>query len=278
MAITMKSNNYKIAVLVALLALGLAAFATIMLVKTDAPAAPVGTVLITGSNRGIGLEFARQYAAKGWTVIATHRQDTVPESLKSLTDQYASVRAERMDVLRHDEIDALASKLRDTPIDVLINNAGIMGTGDPASAQTFGTLNHDLFDRYMRTNALGPIKVAEAFLPHVAASNLKKIVNISSSSGMVSRPPPHSKNMWYRASKTALNGLMVSMVPAARESGVSVTMFEPGWTWTGKNEKNRHAEQREPAEVVALMIETIAGLTLDDTGRFLTNNGETQPW
>ena len=86
-----------------------------------------------------------------------------------------------MDVLRHEEIDALAAKLRDTPIDVLINNAAIMGTGDPASAQTFGTLDYALFDIYMHTNALGPLKVAKSFLPHVAASNLKKIVNISSS-------------------------------------------------------------------------------------------------
>ena len=273
----MKSNQYKFTVVAALLAAVLAVVAVII-VKNSQSEAPVGTVLITGSNRGIGLEFARQYAAKGWTVIATHRRDTVPESLKSLSEQYESVRAERMDVLRHDDIDALAARLRDTPIDVLINNAGIMGTGDPASAQVFGTLNHDLFERYMRTNALGPIKVAEAFFPHVAASDLKKIDNISSSSGMVSRPPRRSRSLWYRASKTALNGLMVSIVPAARESGVSVTLFEPGWTWTGKNESKRHPDQLEPAEVAAAMIETIDGLTLKDTGRFLTREGRTQPW
>ncbi len=257
--------------------MGLAVIAAIV-VKTSVSGAPVGTVLITGSNRGIGLEFATQYAAKGWKVIATYRGDTVPESLKFLADQYASVRAERMDVLRHDEIDALAAKLRDTPIDVLINNAGIMGTDDSPSAQTFGTLDYDLFEIFVRTNALGPLKVAESFLPHVAASNLKKIVNISSSSGMVSRPPRASTNLWYRASKTALNGMMVSIVPAARESGVSVTMFEPGWTWTGQDERNRDPAQLEPAEVVASLIETIEGLTLEDTGRFLNRQGETQPW
>jgi NAD(P)-dependent dehydrogenase (short-subunit alcohol dehydrogenase family) len=273
----MKSNTYKIAVVVALLVFGLGVIAAII-VKSEVSEAPVGTVLITGSNRGIGLEFATQYAAKGWTVIATHRRDTVPESLKSLTEKYGSVSAERMDVGSHDEIDALAAKLRDTPIDVLINNAGIMGTGDPASAQTFGTLNHDLFEIYMRINALGPIKVAESFLPHVAASNLRKIINISSSSGSLTSPRGHSRNMWYRASKTALNGLMVSMVPTARKSGVSVTMFEPGWTWTGKNEKQRDPAQLEPAEVVTSMIETIDGLTLEDTGQFIRREGDTQPW
>ena len=260
-----------------LLVLGLAAAAAIVL-RSNVAVAPTGTVLITGSNRGIGLEFAKQYAAKGWTVIATHRRDDVPDSLRLLRDQYPSVRIEKLDVLNHDEIDALAAKLQGTPIDLLINNAGIMSTGDPASAQTFGTLNYDLFDIYMRINALGPIKVAESFLPHVAASNLKKIVNISSSAGRVSRPPPHSGNMWYRASKTALNGLMVTMVPTASKSGVSVTMFEPGWTWTGKNDKNRQEGQLDPAEVVAAMIDTIEGLTLEDTGRFLARDGDTQSW
>jgi NAD(P)-dependent dehydrogenase (short-subunit alcohol dehydrogenase family) len=273
----MKSSGFKIAVAAGGLAVGLAIVAAIV-IKFGMSEAPVGTVLITGSNRGIGLEFATQYAAKGWKVIATHRGDKVPESLKSLADQYGSVSIERMDVLRHDEVDALAAKLRGTPIDLLINNAGIMGTGDPASAQTFGTLNYDLFEIYMRTNALGPLKVAESFLPHVAASNLKKIVNISSSAGRVSSPPHHSGNLWYRASKTALNGMMVTIVPAARESNVSVTMFEPGWTWTGQNENNRQPGQLDPAEVVAEMIATIEGLTLEDTGRFLMRDGDTQPW
>ena len=274
----MKSNSVKNAVVAVLLAVGLAAIAAIIVVETEDSEAPIGTVLITGSNRGIGLEFARQYAAKGWTVIAAHRRDTVPESLKSLADNYGTVSVERMDVLSHEEIDALAFKLRDTPIDVLINNAAIMFTPGSPYVQVFGTLNHDLFDIYMRTNALGPLKVAESFMPHVEASNLKKIVNISSSSGALSRPRPHSRQMWYRASKTALNSLMLSIVPTARESGVSVTMFEPGWTWTGQNESLRQSGQHEPAEVVALMIETIDGLTLDDTGRFLTRTGETQPW
>lgn len=273
----MKSSSFKIAVVASGLAVALAIVAALA-IKYGMSEAPVGTVLITGSNRGIGLEFATQYAAKGWKVIATHRGDTVPESLKSLADQYAAVSVERMDVLRHEEIDALAAKLKDTPIDVLINNAGIMNTGDPASAQTFGTLDYTLFDIYMHTNALGPLKVAESFLPHVAASNLKKIVNISSSSGKVSQPPHHSGNMWYRASKTALNGLMVTIVPTAREVNVSVTMFEPGWTWTGQNEKNRQPGQLDAAQVVAEMIETIEGLTLEDTGRFLMRDGDTQPW
>ncbi len=266
-----------VAGLVLLLLAGIAYFAVNAPDGKRAPAAP-GTVLVTGSNRGIGLEFATQYAVKGWTVIATHRRDETPGTLADLQRRFPSVQPERMDITNHAEIDALAEKLRGTPIDVLINNAAIMGTGHPPSAQTFGTLNHTLFDRYMHTNALGPIKVAEAFFDHVAASNQKKIINISSSSGSLTDPRPHSNRIWYRASKTALNGLMMASVPAAKQAGVSITMFEPGWTWTGKNPAQRDPDQLDPAEVVAAMIDTIATIDLEDTGQFIRRHGDKQPW
>lgn len=239
---------------------------------------PVGTVLITGSNRGIGLEFATQYAARGWTVIATHRRMTTPESLAALQAQYPAVHPERLDVLDHASIDALARKLQGTPIDVLINNAAIMGTGDPASAQSFGSLKHALFERYMKTNALGPLKVAEAFMDHVAASQQRKIINISSSSGAVTDPRAHSERLWYRSSKATLNSLMVFSVPAARKRGVSITLFEPGWTWTGQDETRRDPEQLDPSVVVTAMIDTIADITLEDSGQFIRRHGDEQPW
>ena len=270
------SNSYKIAALVGLLVAILAAVA-VQTYIVRAPDDRIGTVLITGSNSGIGLRFARQYAAKGWTVIATHRRDTIPESLKSLSDQYEKVRVETMDVQRHDQIDALAAKLQGTPIDLLINNAGISyGVGD-AAAQTFGTLNYEILDVFMSTNALGPVKVAESFLPHVAASHQKKIVNISSSSGRITWSPSNSKGMWYRVSKAALNNLMVSIVPAAKEHGIMVMMFEPG-SVRFDTQKEIRPGQIEAEESVRSMIKTIERLTLEDTGRFLTRDGETQPW
>jgi len=142
------------------------------------------TVLITGANAGIGLEFAKQYAMRGSTVIATHRRDQTPETLAELSAEYANVRVERMDVSVHAEIDALAAKLADTPIDIVINNAAIWTIGDrndPAdrAAQGFGTLDYAQFDLFMRTNVAGPIKVAEAFFEQVKASEQKKIINIS---------------------------------------------------------------------------------------------------
>lgn len=271
-----RSNRYIIAALTGLLVLGIVA---IMALNFDnrAPDESTGTVLITGSNSGIGLRFARQYAAKGWNVIATHRRDSVPDSLQSLADQYENVRIERMNVRNHAEIDALAFTLQSTPIDILINNAGVSFTDDGPEAQTFGTLDYELFDLFISTNALGPVKVTESFFPNVAASEHKTIVNISSSSGSLSWPPSKSSGLWYRVSKTALNSLMTAIVARARESGVIVVMFEPGSVRFDVQKEIRPG-QILPEESVASMIGTIEGLTLEDTGKFLSRHGKTQPW
>src|SRR6187399_2507242 len=92
-------------------------------------AAHAETVLITGANQGIGLEFAHQYAARGWTVIATHRRDKDPDELLALKKKYPKLRIERMDVTNHAEIDALAARMKGQPIDMIINNAALKRTG-----------------------------------------------------------------------------------------------------------------------------------------------------
>ena len=148
-------------------------------------AAYAQTVLITGANSGIGLEFAKQYAAKGWDVIATHRRDETPESLVELIAQYPNVRAERMDVTSRDEIYALAEKLKGQPIDILVNNAGLFLIGADwhenaeVEGQAFGTFDWAQFDAFVTTNIRGPMMVTEAFIEHVKASEQKKIINIS---------------------------------------------------------------------------------------------------
>jgi len=139
-------------------------------------AAHAATVLITGANSGIGLEFTKQYAATGWDVIATHRRDEIPESLREVIAQYPNVRAERMDVTSRDQIYALAEKLRDEAIDILLNNAGLFLIGADwhenaeSEGQAFGTFDWDQFDAFVATNIRGPIMIAEAFVDHVRAS------------------------------------------------------------------------------------------------------------
>ncbi|HTQ99792.1 MAG TPA: SDR family NAD(P)-dependent oxidoreductase, partial [Candidatus Acidoferrum sp.] len=140
-----------------------------------APLANAETVMITGANSGIGLEFAKEYAKKGWTVVATHRRSEVPSTLADLQKQYGDkIRIEHLDVTNVDEATALATKMKDVPIDVLINNAGVYNdrskcAGDDDGCpgdwtnQTFDNLNLKLLDTIMAVNIKGPLIVSHAF-------------------------------------------------------------------------------------------------------------------
>ena len=140
--------------------------------------AQAATVLITGSNRGIGLEFAKQYAELGWTVIATSRTPDDDDDLQALAAKQDNLTIKALDVSDFDAIDALAAELKGTPIDVLLNNAGILGGGP--EMQTVGNIDFESMEQVYKTNAMAPMKMAEAFLEHVAASDQKKIGVITS--------------------------------------------------------------------------------------------------
>ena len=242
------------------------------------------TVLITGANAGIGLEFATQYAARGSTVIATHRREHTPDTLAELAARYPNVRVERMDVAQHAEIDALAAKLADTPIDILINNAAIWQVGDrndpkDRAAQAFGSLDYEQFELFMRTNVAGPIKVAEAFFDNVKASEQKKIINLSSLGGSNSlRARQPDQLFWYRASKAALNNVMRSLTTELQDDGVIVLLFHPGGVRTERLAALGSSSSLAPEESIGDMIGVIDKLTMADTGRFLYHDGRDAPW
>ena len=128
------------------------------------------TVLVTGSNRGIGLEFVKQYAARGWTVIATARTPEAATELAAVAAKFSLVRIERLDVLDGAGIQALALKYEGTPIDVLINNAGLLGD---LARQSLGALDYSEFQNVMGVNSYGPLAVSDAFRKHVASSRQK---------------------------------------------------------------------------------------------------------
>lgn len=242
------------------------------------------TVLITGANAGIGLEFATQYAARGATVIATHRRDAVPDTLAALAAEYPNVRIERMDVSAHQEIDALSRKLAGVPIDIVINNAAIWTIGDrndpdDRSAQAFGSLDYEQFELFMRTNVAGPIKVAEAFITQVKASEQRKIINISSLGGSNSRRARRPDQLfWYRASKAALNNVMRSLTTELEDDGVIVLLFHPGGVRTERLAALGSSSTLAPEESIGDMIAVIDGLTMADTGKFLYHDGREAPW
>ena len=247
------------------------------------------TVLITGSNRGIGLEFAKEYAALGWTVIATHRRTTTPDSLAQLAKKYPKVRIERMDVTDNQQIEALGAKLKGMPIDILLNNAGLVRT-DPLDKpdaninQIFGTLDYRLLDDFIHTNVAGPLKICETFIENVKASRQKKIVAISSAAASISLPPfmpngsPVPDHYWYRISKAALNSAMRLVSARFKDEGVIVVMFHPGGVRVESFGNLEVPGLESPEEAIGKMIRTIDGLTIKDTGRFMDNDGTDHPW
>ena len=223
-----------------------AALVTVALVV--APCALADTVMITGANTGIGLEFATQYAAKGWTVIATHRRSQTPQSLMDLAARYKSVRIEKLDVTDVDAVNALAMKLRDVPIDVLINNAGVYndrtlckGDDDKCpgdwSVEEFGKMKYSLLDTMMAVNIKGPLIVSQAFYENVKASHQKKLIAISSSNGtLTGEKNPRPGVIFYRMTKAALNREMQIVAASTRKDAVTVIMFNPGPTLTEHQE------------------------------------------
>ncbi len=254
--------------------------------------ARAATVLITGANSGIGLEFAKEYAAKGWEVIATHRRTRTPESLADLAARYRTVRIERLDVTNVEQARALAKKLADVPIDVLIDNAGVYNDRSKCkpddescpgdwSVESFGHLKYSLLDTIMAVNIKGPLVVAEAFYPNVKASRQRKIVAISSSNGtLTGEKSPRPGALFYRMSKAALNREMQIVAASTRKDGVTVIMLNPGPTLTEHQEylKGRYSGMLTTAFTVSHMIATIDKATLADTGRFLRYDGATEPW
>lgn len=236
------------------------------------------TVLVTGANRGIGLEFVRQYAEKGWAVIAGARNPGSATELQQLAERHAKLSIEKLDVSSPPSIDSLAEKLIDQPIDVVVNNAGVFGDFE---TQTFGSIDFGQFDTFMRTNALGPLKMCEAFLEHVKVGTAKKMVSVTSQAGSFGLNSGGLPGMYfYKASKAAQNMIMRNVAEDVRQYGIAACVLSPGMVNTAGDipPERRFPGLIEPPESVAGMIEVIDGLTLDQSGKFVRYTREEQPW
>ena len=236
-----------------------------------------GIVLITGSNRGIGLEFTKQYLERGWTVIATARKPEKAEDLRQLGIQYPErLSIYQLDVTDNERIDELAKELEDQPIDLLLNNAGISGY---IPDQIFGRLDYDSFEQVLAVNTVAPLKMAEAFYTHIKSSNLKKIVSVSSSEGSIggAYDDESGRMYFYRSSKSALNMVMVNLAFQLKSRGISVGLVNPGPTDTDFM-RGIPFPLRSTEEAVTDMIENIEDIDLDNTAAYLNYNGKTIDW
>ncbi len=225
------------------------------------------TVLITGANRGLGLEFARQYATSGWRVIATSRAPEKADALHALGQR---VSVHRLDVADLAAVAAFGRALAAATIDVLIANAGIAGARD-MTAETVPA-GAEAWERTLRVNAIAPLALAGAFHAPVARSEQRKMVAITSRLGSMGANSDGGLYA-YRSSKAALNAVWRSF--ALDHPDVIAALLHPGWVRT---DMGGAGALLDPEQSVAGLRRVIAGLAKADSGRFYNYDGSPIPW
>jgi len=231
------------------------------------------TVLITGANRGLGLEFTRQLLSEGAHVFAGCRHPENALELQKLSTEYKRLNVLRLDVTNENTIAAAVRtiNLEVGSLDLLINNAGIYPRGETPQTITAETLLYAF-----HVNAVGPLIVAKYCLDLLERGNDPKIVNISSKMGSLWwKEKEGGGDYSYCSSKAALNMLSRTLALDLREKGIIVVMLNPGWV---KTDMGGPEADLTPTESVRGMLKVIKGLTLDQSGKFLTTEGEEFPW
>ncbi|MGH6947277.1 MAG: SDR family oxidoreductase [Kiloniellales bacterium] len=223
------------------------------------------TVLITGASRGLGLEFARSFATDGWTVHAACRRPAKATALAELAPQ---VERHRLDVTDALQVAALARRLGDEPIDLLLNNAGIYG---PKTA--FGESDYESWLGIFNVNTLGPMRMTEAFVEHVARSERRLIVNVTSRLGSIGENS--GGRFAYRSSKAALNMIGNSLAIELKPRGITVLMVHPGWVQT---DMGGPSASITPEQSIAGLRKVFDRATPADSGRFFDWKGEEVRW
>lgn len=232
----------------------------------------MSSILITGSNRGLGLEWVQQYARDGWRVYATCRHPDQAESLQQLARDYSQVSVHELDVTRAEQITRLAGELGEVPIDILVNNAGVYF--ERWGKDKLGSIRYDDWQETFAVNTLGPMRVSEAFLEQVAGSERRLVVVISSHMGSIA-DITGGNDYAYRSSKAALNAAMKGLSHEVAPRQVGVLLLHPGWVRT---RMGGPSAPYSPAESVKGMRRIIDRFTLSHTGRFVRFDGTEMPW
>ena len=229
------------------------------------------TVMITGASRGIGLEFVRQYDADGWRIFACCRTPGQADDVAGIARQSdGRVTVHQLDVDDAASVENLKAELGDQPMDVLLNNAGIIGQRDFGR----GDVDYEAWQGCIVTNVFGPLRVSEAFADNVAASEQKKLITISSKMGSIGGTEA-TGSIVYRSSKAAVNMVMKILANDLGAQGVIVTSFHPGWVRTGMGGAGADLSPEESAGGIR---QVVAGLSAADNGGFRNYDGAVIPW
>lgn len=229
------------------------------------------SILVTGANRGLGLEWCRQYAEAGWRVYATCRYPETAVELHALAQRHPHLSLHRLDVTSSEHCAALRAELAATPIDVLVNNAGVY----LEKYAPDGAIRYDDWLLTLEVNTLGAVRVTEALAHNVARSQRRLVVAVSSHMGSIadiSAPGSY----YYRSSKAALNAAMKGLALAYRPMGIGVLILHPGWVKTRMGGWDE--APLTPEQSVAGMRRLVDSYTPQMNGQFLRYDGTPLPW
>jgi len=230
------------------------------------------TILITGANRGIGLEFVKQYAADGWRVLACCRSLESAAELDTLAQQSNDlIIVHQLDISDFSQIERLSLELVGQELDVLLNNAGIY---PDAGSGAFGATNYEAWMHAFQVNTMAPLKMAETFAGNVARGQQKKIINITSKMGSIADNSGGGAYI-YRSSKTALNMVTKSLAVDLAPRGIIAAVLHPGWVQTDMGGPNALITTQQS---VTGMRQVIARLNTKDSGKFYGYDGQEIPW
>ncbi|MGB0671698.1 MAG: SDR family oxidoreductase [Rhodospirillales bacterium] len=224
-------------------------------------------ILITGANRGLGLEFTRQYAAAGCTVIATCRNPIQPGELATLQ---GNIQVHGLDVTDARSIERLAKDLEGRAIDILINNAGVYG---PKAAQ-WPDLDYAAWEEVLRVNALAPMRLAAAFHANLKAGIDRKLVTVTSKMGSMT-DNTSGGSVIYRSSKAAVNAVMKTLAHDWAADGIGVLLLHPGWVKTDMGGPHALIDTATSVEGMRRVIEDFS---LPQSGHFYDFTGAPVPW
>ena len=230
------------------------------------------TVLITGVNRGIGLEFSRQLAEDGWCVLACSRDLEKSDALNKLAAEYPErITLYALDVADHGQIKKLSQTLANKPIDLLINNAGVF---PDINERSFGQTDYDAWAYAFLVNTMAPLKMAEAFITQIAQSNRKTIVTITSKMGSVA-DNGRGGSYIYRSSKSAVNMVVKSIAIDLESDEIISVLLHPGWVRTDMGGPSGLISVEQS---VSGMLSVIREVTSTDSGKFIAYDGQIIPW
>ena len=229
------------------------------------------TILLTGANRGIGLEFVRQFAGAGARVYAACRSPESAHELNKLAAAHqGQVSVHPLDVTNDTQRKALGAALNGTAIDILLNNAGVYGNG----ANVFGEIDEQVWLDTFHANTIAPLKMAEVFVDNVAASKRKIIATISSKVGSIA-DNSGGGSYCYRSSKSAVNMAMKSLSLELKDRGITCLTMHPGWVQTDMGGSNALIDTEQS---VSMLRSVLAGARPEDNGKYLDKDGSIIPW